>query len=277
MKRRLVNDRCDGTRWLFCGRLLIYTVDDFISPGTQWLRLHGSRVPGRASAVQWVLLQTHPQTGVSATCPLWNTEALFTLQAYPVCSSNLRARSGLVVTVTTSAFEAGCSVSKCRPRMCVRRLNRILGLRSHVAAWFRELKSISGVLTHPHSEWFLDVTLSSNWKENVILDLWDVQRNETVFHLWQRAVREVVFIPVWCPPAFNHPHHPPGNAVGALQHPQERDVGRPRSKQRCVEAFFSPPVSLLSLWISVRNTNWKYSALIYEQQSWVLIVEEVGF
>lgn len=133
MKRRLVNDGCDGTRWLFCGRLLIYTVDDLISPGTQWLRLHGSRVPGRASAVQRVLLQTHPQTGVSATCSLWNTEALFSPQAYPVCGSNLRARSGLVVTVTTSAFEAGCcSVSKCRPRMCVRRLNRILGLRSQM-------------------------------------------------------------------------------------------------------------------------------------------------
>lgn len=46
MKRRLVNDRCDGPRWLFCERLLIYTLDDLISPGTQRLRLHGSRVPG---------------------------------------------------------------------------------------------------------------------------------------------------------------------------------------------------------------------------------------
>ena len=50
--------------------------------------------------------------------------------------------------------------------------------------------------------------------------------------LLQRAAGEAVPVAVRHAAAAHHPRHPPGDAVGALWHPEERDAGGPRPQQR---------------------------------------------
>lgn len=45
-------------------------VVDVLPAGAQWLRLHGSRLSGRAPAVQRVFLQADVETRVCAAAPL---------------------------------------------------------------------------------------------------------------------------------------------------------------------------------------------------------------
>ena len=54
----------------------------------------------------------------------------------------------------------------------------------------------------------------------------------------QRAAGEAVPVAVRHAAAAHHPRHPPGDAVGALRHPEERDAGGPRPQQ-----WYGPPPS----------------------------------